>query len=102
MTWETRDVLMILGAVVSAAVTIVAVRHQVATLTENTRTQAAALLERFKALEESRDKLGERLGKLERIVAVNAAVSKAYGTPALGTRLPPALQGPDDSGEHKG
>jgi hypothetical protein len=103
MTWETRDVLLIVGAVVSAAVTIQVVRSQVATLTRELEKTASGLLERIKALEDSRDKLGARIGRLERTQAINAAIARYAATPALGTAIPTALvKGGDDSGESEG
>jgi hypothetical protein len=90
---------MLVGAVASAAVTVVAVRHQVSALAERLRESLAAVDQRCKGLEESRDKLGERIGLVERQQAVNTAVARALRTPALGTRV---LQPSDDSGEHKG
>lgn len=99
MTWETRDVLLIVGAVTSAAATIIAVRAQVSNMARELERSAAQLLERIKALEESRDKLGARLGRLERNYAIHAALARQAGTPVLGTPVPRAIKGGDDSGE---
>lgn len=102
MAWETRDVLLILGAVVSAAATIIAVRHHLATLTRELERTAAQHLERIKGLEESRDKQGERIGRLERTQAINKAIARVVGTPVLGTPVPRAIKDGNDSGESEG
>jgi len=102
VTWETRDVLLIVGAVASAAATIITVRHTVAALSKDLERTAAELRESIKGLTESRDKLGARLGRLERTQAINAAVARVTGTPVLGTPVPRAIKDNDDSGDSEG
>lgn len=102
MTWETRDVLLIVGAVVSAAATIITVRHHMAALTKDFERTTAELKQQITSLQESRDKLGERIGRLERWRAIKLAVAKRLATPPVGTSVPRGVKDGNDSGETEG
>jgi hypothetical protein len=91
--WETKDVLLILGVVSGAVTTIAFVRAQLASLITSQRIT-----------EDSVRRIGERVGKCETILTVNAAVAKHLRTPVFGTSIPRELRETktdEGTGEHE-
>jgi hypothetical protein len=80
MTWETKDVLMLVAAIGGVAAAWGIAQTKVASI-------AAELREFKRDTQVSLRSQGERLGKIETFNVVTREVSKAlgHGTPAMGT-----------------